>query len=120
MADPQRISCDMIDDDVAVVQFKDRKILDEGVIQDLGRELFGLVEEAKHKKILLDSTNVEFLSSAALGKLISMHKKVDQAEGKLEMCSIRPEIYDVFKITRLNEKFDIYDDRDTALGAFRA
>ena len=60
MADPQRISCDMIDDDVAVVQFKDRKILDEGVIQDLGRELFGLVEEAKHKKILLDFTNVEF------------------------------------------------------------
>ena len=119
MADPQRISCDVIDD-VAVVQFKDRKILDEGVIQDLGRELFGLVEEAKHKKILLDFTNVEFLSSAALGKLISMHKKVEQAEGKLQMCSIRPEIYDVFKITRLNEKFDIYDDRETALGAFRA
>ena len=55
--------------DVSIIQFKDRKILDESNIQEMGRELFGLAEENR-AKILLNFTNVEFLSSAALKGLI--------------------------------------------------
>ena len=29
-------------------------------------------------------------------------------KGKLKLANIRPQIYEVFKITRLNEVFDIY------------
>ncbi len=117
MADHQRIQVREIDG-VAVVRFADRKILDELIIQELGRELFSLVEEENRKNVLLNFTNVEFLSSAALGKLISLHKKVERAGGNLKLSNIRPEIYDVFKITRLNEKFDIRDDQEDALADF--
>ena len=117
MADHQRIQVREIDG-VAVVRFADRKILDELIIQELGRELFSLVEEENRKNVLLNFTNVEFLSSAALGKLISLHKKVERASGNLKLSNIRPEIYDVFKITRLNEKFDIRDDQEDALADF--
>ncbi|MFM7135668.1 MAG: anti-sigma factor antagonist, partial [Planctomycetota bacterium] len=54
--------------DVSVVTFRDRKILDEVAIQELGTELFALVELDNRKAILLDFEGVEFLSSAALGK----------------------------------------------------
>src|SRR6266403_955330 len=40
--------------DVTVVRFVDRKILDEGNIQEMGQELFQLVEEEKRGKILLN------------------------------------------------------------------
>jgi anti-anti-sigma regulatory factor len=30
------------------------------------------------------------------------------------MCGINPKIYEIFKITRLNRIFDIYDDLDAA------
>lgn len=117
MAEHQRIQVTNIDN-VAVVRFSDRKILDEMIIQDLGQELFSLVEQENRKNLLLNFTNVEFLSSAALGKLISLHKKVERAGGVLKLSNIRPEIFDVFKITRLNEKFDIKDDQQEALAAF--
>ena len=117
MADHQRIQVTEIDN-VAVVRFVDRKILDELIIQDLGQELFGLVEQENRRHILLNFTNVEFLSSAALGKLISLHKKVERAEGVLKLTNIRPEIYDVFTITRLNEKFEIKDEQEEALAEF--
>lgn len=117
MADYQRISVTETNG-VTVVRFSDRKILDALVIQDLGQELFALVEQENKKNLLLNFTNVEFLSSAALGKLISMHKKVERAQGQLKLCCIRPEIYDVFTITRLNEKFDIKDEEDEALAEF--
>jgi len=104
--------------DVTVVRFADRKILDEASIQELGAELFRLVEEDHRKKILLNFTNVDFLSSAALGKLITLDKKVKADNGKLKLSNIRPEIYDVFAITKLNRLLDIKDDEAAALAAF--
>ena len=101
--------------DVCVARFIDKKILDENNIQIIGNQLFGLVEEDGRKKIVLDFTNVEYLSSAALGKLITMDKKVKASGGKLRLCNIRKDIYEVFAITRLNKVFDIRNTQDEAI-----
>lgn len=104
--------------DVSVVRFVDRKILDEANIQELGQELFQLIEEEDRKNLLLNFSSVEFLSSAALGKLITLDKKVKARSGKLKLSNIRPEIYEVFAITKLNKLFDIKDDEADALASF--
>ncbi|HJT33591.1 MAG TPA: STAS domain-containing protein [Pirellulales bacterium] len=104
--------------DVTVVRFVDRKILDEASIQELGNELFQLVEQEQRGKLVLNFSKVDFLSSAALGKLITLDKKVKSRSGKLKLCNIRPEIYEVFAITKLNKLFDIKDDEAEALAAF--
>ena len=104
--------------DVTVVRFVDKKILDAANIQELGTELFALVEEDKREKILLNFTNVEFLSSAALNKLIILDKKVKAARGRLKLSNLRPEIYEVFVITRLTQLFDIHEEEADAVSAF--
>jgi anti-sigma B factor antagonist len=104
--------------DVSVVKFRDRKILDEAAIQELGSELFALVEVDNRKTILLDFEGVEFLSSAALGKLITFDRKVKTSKGRLKMCGIAPGILEVFQVTKLNKVFDIRPDAGEALAAF--
>lgn len=104
--------------DVTVVKFVDKKILDEGNIQIIGNQLFGLVDEDHRGKIVLDFANVEYLSSAALGKLITMDKKVKAAKGKLRLCNIRADILEVFKITRLDKLFTIFPNQEKALEGF--
>jgi anti-sigma B factor antagonist len=104
--------------DVTVVRFVDRKILDTANIQELGDELFGLVETDNRKSLLLNFSRVEFLSSAALNKLILLDRSVKKHGGRLKLCSLRPEIQEVFVITRLNQMFDIYDEESDALAAF--
>jgi anti-sigma B factor antagonist len=104
--------------DVAVVNFTIRKITDEQVIQLIGEQLFGLVDDAGRRKILLNFGNVEYLSSAALGKLITLNKKVQGAGGKLVLCNIDPQIYEVFEITKLNRIFKIHKEEKAALEAF--
>lgn len=101
--------------DVTVAKFVDKKILDETNIQLIGNQIFGLVDEDGRKKIVLDFSTVEYLSSAALGKLITMDKKVKAARGKLRLCAIRPEILEVFQITRLDKIFDIKSTQEQAL-----
>ncbi len=104
--------------DVTVVKFLDKKILDEANIQELGLELFSLIEHDNRKSILLNFSNVEFLSSAALGKLITLDRKVKASKGRLKMSNIRPEIFEVFQITKLNKVFDIRNDESEAVAAF--
>jgi anti-sigma B factor antagonist len=104
--------------DVTVVKFVDRKILDEAGIQELGAELFSLVEHDNRRSILVSFDNVDFLSSAALGKLITLDRKVKSVQGRLKMCNIRPEILEVFQITKLNKVFDIRGEEAEAISAF--
>jgi len=101
--------------DVTVVTFTDSKIIDETEIQELGQELYALVERDGHKKIVLNFSKVEFLSSAALGKLIGFDKRVKQHGAELVLTNIRPEIYEVFAITKLTRLFEIKDDEADAL-----
>lgn len=105
--------------DVTVVRLLDKKILDEQNIQTIGDQLFSLVDDESRRKLLLDFSLVDYLSSAALGKLITLNKKVRAVSGQLRLCNIKPDIYVVFEITSLNKVFPIYDDEETALEAFR-
>ena len=104
--------------DVTVVKFVDKKILDEAGILELGAELFSLIEHDNRRSIVLNFDNVDFLSSAALGKLITLDRKVKSAQGRLKMSNIRPEILEVFQITKLNKVFDIRTDEAEGVAAF--
>jgi anti-sigma B factor antagonist len=104
--------------DVTVVNFIDRKILDEQNIQIIGDQLFGLVDHDGLRKLLLNFGNVEYLSSAALGKLITLNKKLQGVGGRLVLCNIDPQIYEVFEITRLDKFFNIQKEEQAALQAF--
>ena len=117
MATHRRIDVSKVGD-VTVVKFVDKKILDEAGIQELGAELFGLVEHDNRRSIVLNFADVEFLSSAALGKLITLDRKVKAAKGRLKMSNIRPEVFEVFQITKLNKVFDIRGEEAEAVSAF--
>jgi anti-sigma B factor antagonist len=104
--------------EVCVVRFRDQKIIEDINIQEWGQELFHLVDAESRLKLLLNFSAVDFLSSAALGKLITLDKKVKARSGTLKLCNIRPEIYEVFAITKLNRLFDIKDDESDALASF--
>lgn len=73
-------------------------------------ELFRLVEERDRLELVLDFRNVEYVSSEALGPLITLHKKLEVVGGRLVLCHLDPQIYEVFEITKLDRYFVIVDD----------
>lgn len=117
MTSHQRLEVSAVGD-ITVVRFVDRRILDATSIEELGDELFGLVEEQNRHKLLINFTDVEFLSSAALNKLIILDKKVKTCSGTLVLTDLRPEINEVFAITRLDQLFKIEPTEKAGLDAF--
>src|SRR5260221_14407237 len=76
--------------EVTLISFLDKRIFDDRTIEAIAEQLGSLVEEG-HSKLLLNFSGVEYLSSTALGKLISLHKKLSGAEGTLAMCHMIPQ-----------------------------
>ncbi|GJQ25502.1 MAG: hypothetical protein HBSAPP02_05340 [Phycisphaerae bacterium] len=103
---------------VSIVEFADRKILDELCIHEIQEELASLVDSRTSRNLLLSFKNVDHLSSAALGMLITLKRKVEEAKGQLKLSDINPQIFEVFKITRLNKIFDIHPTGDKAIASF--
>ena len=101
--------------DVGVVNFLTSQVLDEMNVQQLGNELNNLVEKEYMVKLVINFSKIKFLSSAVLGKLISLNKKVSAQKGRLAFCNINADIMQVFKITRLDKLISIYDDEDEAV-----
>jgi anti-sigma B factor antagonist len=104
--------------DVKVIDFVDSKILDEANIAEIGLNLTALATAKERPKLLLDFANVDHLSSAALGMLINVNNKVKHQNGQLRLANIKPQILEVFEITKLNKLFKILPTRAEALASY--
>ena len=102
-------------ENATVVTFTEEKILEDKDIQSLQDSIMSVIEQTEQIDLILDFCNVQFLSSAVLGLLIRVSKKIYERQGQLGLCNINPKIYEIFKITRLTKIFDIYDDIDSAV-----
>ena len=105
-------------DGTTCIEFVDRNILDEANIQQIGEEISSLVESSPQPRILISFENVDHLSSAALGTLITINNKIRGKEGQLRLANIDPQIYEVFVITKLNKLFQIHESSEQALASF--
>ena len=107
-------------DEVTQVEFIDRNILDEANIQAISDEISGLIDTTSTPQILINFANVDHLSSAALGALITINNKTNEKDGTLRLANIDPQIYEVFVITRLNKLFNIHETLNDAMTQFNA
>ena len=105
--------------DVAVVSLLNKRMLDESNIRALHEELVELVEERGASKMVLDLSGVEYLSSAVLGRLISLLKTVKKHGGKLYICNVHPNVAEIFEITQLDQVIGIEPGISEAVEAMR-
>ncbi len=81
--------------------------LDEANAQAVGDALSGLADAAGAGELRLDLSDLQYLSSAGLGKLLVLYKRLRAAGGRLSLCKVRPVVYEVFEVTRLTGLFDV-------------
>jgi anti-sigma B factor antagonist len=70
-------------------------------------------------QIILDLNDVDFIDSAGLGELVRSHATVRGHGGQLKLVNPSASVWDLLKITKLDQVFDIPPDEATALASFR-
>jgi len=107
------------DGDVLVARILETRLMEDAAIGRFHAEVVAGLGKKEDPNLLIDFSHVQFLSSSALGALLRIHKKCKEYKVSLKLCSISPDIYEVFKITNLVKVFDIYDDEAAAYQAVK-
>jgi len=106
-------------EDVAVATSLRGTYADRDAITAMFKELCDRVQGGAFRNLVLNGSQLEYVSSATLGKLMTLSRLVSQAKGRLKLCCLEPQFHDILRTTRLNEVFEIFESEEAALTSFK-
>lgn len=71
------------------------------------------------QNFVFDLTAVEFLASACIGSFVELLREVEPMRGKVALAHCAENVAFVFKVTKLDDIFTMFDDLDEALEALK-
>jgi len=75
--------------------------------------------EQGNKKILVDFSEMDYISSAGLRVLLLAARKLSDGHGKIALCALKPPIKNVFDIAGFSAVFPIFLSPTAALDELR-
>jgi serine/threonine-protein kinase RsbW len=79
----------------------------------------GALIRAGCRHVLVDLRNIIYISSAGFRALLVAHRLMNEADGKIEICGVSPELRRLFEIGRFTSVFAICGTRDEGLARAR-
>lgn len=58
-------------------------------------------------RFILDLPEVQYISSAALSKVLGLRKRLLGVNGRIVLRSVHPDLWEVFRVTRLDAYFEV-------------
>lgn len=77
-----------------------------------------IIDDDHAVKYIINLKLVNFIDSSGLGTLVSLLTLLKKINGNLKLVGINENIEELFKLTRLNDFFEIYDSNQDALNSF--
>lgn len=108
----------VVNQGVDIVLFTEGRLVNDSTLRTVGQEMLKVMNKAEKGKMLINFERVKFMASAMLGQLVSLQKQCKANKVDLKLCSISPEIMEVFTLTRLDKLFDIQENESRAMSAF--
>ena len=106
-------------DKYSVVEFRTPSLMDPMILEEIGRELYRLVDEEDRRKLVLDFERVQYLSSQAIGIILTLNKKLGALKhSKLVLCGVGPKLMELLKITRLDRILTVKPTQEDAVKVF--
>ena len=83
----------------------------------LEKKLMDLIDN-QHDKILVECSNMDYISSSGLRILLMGLKKITAMKGKFVLCGLQENIHEIFEISGFTSIFEIHSSREDALKVF--
>ena len=101
-------------EDYTVIKLASNLLTAETAV-DFKKEMKELVEQGVDQ-IVMDLSNIEFMDSTGLAALVTSVKMVGK-KGEFLLSGVQSSILPLFKITKMDSVFSIYDDVNSAINA---
>lgn len=94
--------------------------LDVHLSADIEKEISKIISEEPTSHLLLNLDDVEYMSSSGLRIFVSTMRILKESKRKLKLCNIKSAVKKIFEVVELIDMFDIYDNEEAALQAFKS
>ncbi len=111
------------------IKLNERKVGDVTVIDCEGRIVFGdesvtLRDKVKavlanSRQIVLNLSAVNYIDSGGIGILVSLFTSARNLGGDIKLANLTKRVGDLLQITKLLTVFDVFDDEQHAVNAFK-
>ena len=102
-----------------VVEIAASSLMDTPELTTLGNDLYRLVDEQDHRRLVLDFGQVQYISSQAIGILAQLHRKTAAAKGGLLiLCNVSPRLLELLKIVKFDKLLTIKATQEDAIRHF--
>ena len=98
-----------------VIEFVHDANLDANTTENVRTGLFDLVENDQRPGFVIDLTNVAFMSSQALGMLVTLRLKAARTGKQLVLCGVHEPLTEIITLTQLDKLYEIWATRADAL-----
>jgi len=103
-------------DGFTIVELQTPSLLDPVQLANLGEKFYRLVDDEDHRLLVLDFERVQYMSSQAIGIIITLHKKLSALpHAKLILCGVGEKLSELIKITRLDRILTIKPTQKEAI-----
>ncbi len=105
--------------DVVVVSVGVELLTEDVNLEHFGHELFALVEQFGCRRVVVNLNAVRVVTSAGLGKMITMHRKMHRHQGTVIFCNLQEAVEDVLTTSRLITYLQVAPDVSSAVAALQ-
>ena len=91
--------------------------LNETTINEETLELLDVINHSAPAGLVIDLQNGEYLGTAFLGAIVRLWKRVASRGGRLALCNISDQVFQILRVTQFHTVWPIYGSRDEALRA---
>ncbi|AFY57203.1 anti-anti-sigma factor [Rivularia sp. PCC 7116] len=100
---------------VNIIEIADNNV-DSRTVPDIQQEIFPLIESSN--QLIIDLSQVSYMSSAGLRMLLSSYRKVTAKDGKIVVVGLSEQIKDTMSITGFLDFFECSENATTGLALF--
>lgn len=90
---------------------------------ELGSDFASEIDEMmknKVRKVVLDCSNLRYLTSYGLGMMVMLYSKLTKAGGQMKLAGVKKTILRVMEMTHVDQIFELHPDVEAARAAFDA
>ena len=104
---------------VTVITFQTETLMNAHDLDQIGAEIYGLIEDGHHSQILINFEKVMYVSSQAIGIIMAVRKKLAVIpKSRLVLCQVGPSVVQLLKITGLEKLLTIKPTTKDGLKVF--
>ena len=104
--------------DICIVRFAQAQLSDMGEVERVGDDFAALIQDKAVRKLVVNFANVDYMSSAAIGKLITLRELVTAVGGQLKFCHMHANLQHIMRIMQLDRLVEICPTQNIAIDSF--